>query len=549
MVKRSWLHQLIAGPEWQPAPGDAVARPAVVANARDAGHVPDMNLMEHLRKAGIVDTGSDAGFRGADWDPNREGLYFAGDKPVDAHPGADFLPFFTLRAAAEMTICSPFVMRMAQDIASFSMKQDSRYGFGCRIQRRGEGQSGRVKSLTKAEEGEIKSIWDMLNRIEPFHRTMAKVAYDSMTYDWATSEILYEESGRPYAFRALDAATVRKGRPRKQRGGRDNYVTTSFVQVIDNTNVAAVWHPDEIWALVRNPRTGLQFYGYGYPETQRAYDSLRSWFRLDRFNDNYFTNGTLANSLLLFYGEMTPAKWKALREIVTAQLKGYENAHRMAMALLAPGGDGKPGDKFEKIDFMKSNVDMQFTDLSLMKIMFVAAAFNFSTPREVGLPEYRGAGSPLSQGSDKEDFLLAREGRLRPPLVAIQDGVNHNLVYRYNEDFEFSYVFDRESEEARAKIIGEQVSKGLISYNEGRERMGDERVDDRFFKKHKIVIPGDEKGEKQAAYIAAMSLPMTDSLQRAIGVLMPAPPMPGMDGGMGGEGDDMGDLVDAPVGE
>ena len=229
--------------------------------------------------------------------------------------------------------------------------------------------------------------------------------------------------------------------------------------------------------------------------------------------------------------KMGKQAFNAFKMVLTAQLKGIENAHRMAMVLLDPGGTEAAKESIEKVDLAKSNREMEFSKLILMKIMIIAANFNMS-PKEAGLPEYSEGGSRMGNENPKEQIELSRKFGLMPALMAFEDVLNHGIVYKYDEDFEFRFVYDDETEAQRLDLAGKAIQQGVDSINGQRLEMDKQVIDREYLKSLGLKTLSDETID---GLVLSYNLPFTPTLMQAIGQLTPQPADDGM-GGPGGPG-------------
>lgn len=536
MAARPWIQRLLEGPELAAPPPEPLAlapdpipllSPApnpltpegrawtVAQIAKAMGkHVPDAK-----------DKPKDD-FHGLDWDEELATLLFSGDKPNQGHPGARWLHFSTLRQASEMSICAPFVMKRVQQMLQLSKLQADKYAFGVKLKLRDD------KPMTPAAQKEAREIWARLNNYEPFHTSMQKLALDSWPFDQATAEVLEDRAGRPWAFRALDASTIRRGRPKivgdaKAKLVNGNYAppryeSDTYVQMLRD-RVVRVFDRKQILWIVRRPRSSIETFGYGYPEIQQAYDAILAYLNADSYNQYYFQNGMHASAILQVKSRMDRKAWNAFKAVMTAQIKGIHNSHRLAMILLNPGsGEGDRGESIEKTEMSQTNRDMQFKELLLMQIMLIAANFNMM-PSEAGLPEFRDAGGrALSQANPKDEILLSRKFGLLPALVAFEDAFNTGFVQRYDEDFEMRFVADSETEQARIELGAKLLQGGLDSYNGQATELDKPVIDEKFFKDRKIKVADDLRDR----IILCANLPLSQTMISAISQLQSAEPDP-----------------------
>lgn len=514
LVARSLLHQIIGGQK----------PPALITEV----YRPDLYKAELVvpeSPAANPSGDGDGQFRGADWDPLEENKFFVGDKPNAGHPGAEWLSFDTLRWLSDRSVCAPFKAKRHQHFLEFCKKPKDEYDIGFQLGMRDPDQK-----ITPGAAKELNKLWNALNRDQHFYDTLGLMADDSLTYDWGVAEVRYQRGGRPHSFIARDAKTIRRGRPRQQEGGPYNWVSDSFVQVLPSLDkVVNVWHRDEIISVVRRRRTGLEYFGYGYPEIQQAYEAVRMFLEIDDYNQAYFRNGVHASSILSVIANFSPKKWQAFKQVMTAQVKGVNNVNRLAMLLLSPGTTEGTRERIEKTDLAHNNNDMQFVDMWLIKVMIVAANMNMR-PAEAGLPEYRGSGTPLGTSNNSEEIKQSRLYGVRPVLHAFESAINEGFIWRWDEDFAGSFVTDVESEKDRFERTKAKVDTGVLAFNEARIKMGEAPIDAAYFKKNKIPVADEATRD---AFITALWLPASPTLLQSAGMFRPEPQ--GM--GPGGPGD------------
>ena len=550
---RSWLQRAIFGADGAVAStvesrSPSSALDVIVEAFGPRKERPSLQEMQKALGQSISESKDGDGWKGLDWDEEAASMFFAGDKPSYGHPGANFLSYPTLRAAAGLSIIAPFVMKRIQQMVEYSRPQQNKYMPGAKICLREQ------KPMTRAAEKEIREMWEVFNRHEPFHQTMSRWANDSWTYDQANGEIIYEKGNRPYAFRALDASTIRRGRPKlieaKTDAERESNLgklgrmeSKTYVQMVRD-RVQRVWAQEEMMWIIRRPRTDIYTFGYGYPEIQQAHDAIMSYLAADDYNNYFFKNGMHASGILQVFSKMDRKTWNAFKMMMTAQLKGVENAHRMAMVLLDGSTESK--ERIEKVDLGdKTNREMEFTKLITMKTQIIAANFNM-TPDEVGLPKYSdtSGGGIRNDGDKKEQILLSRKMGLMPALIAFEDTLNERIIKPFNEDFEFKFVYDEETETNRLEMGQKAIMAGIDSINEQRVELDRPIIDRKLIKSW----GGKYTKEQIDGIILAVNLPMTPTMIQALGSLTPQPPQP--EGGeMGPDGQPMQPGADGQPGQ
>lgn len=472
----------------------------------------------------------DEKYRGGDWDENESSRFFVGDKPNMGHPGARWLSFDTLRHLSDRSVCAPFKSKRHQHFLEFQRRPKDEFDVGFTL-----GMRDPEAKVTPGAKKDFEKVWKALNRDEHFYDTMGLVGDDSLTYDWGTWENRYERGGRPFGFRALDAKTIRRGRPHQQSGGPFNWVSDSYVQVLPSTDrVINVWHKDEIGEVVRRRRTGIEYFNYGFPEVQQAYEAICAFLEIDDYNQYYFRNGMHASGMMQVIANMTPKVWQAFKQVMTAQTKGVNNVNRLAMILLNPGTSEGTRERIEHLELSHNNDDMQFVDMWLIKVMIVAANFNMR-PAEAGLPEYKGSGTPMGTSNTAEEIRQSRLYGVKPMLHAFESALNESFIWRWEPDFMGRYVTDVETEKQRLESIEKRQQIGTDSMNDSRKRLNQEPIDASYFRRNKIPVKDEAT---MNAYITACSLPLNQNILQAFGSFAPQPPM-GPEGEEGGEDEGM----------
>jgi len=201
----------------------------------------------------------------------------------------------------QITYADPIVAAVLQtrlnQVAAFAQLQADKYKMGFKIVLRDHEKvpTGQEKKRIKEIEqfiqhcGVPENFEDTpeLKRRDSFELFLRKVARDSLTFDQVNFEITPRRDGKPYAFTAIDAATIRVIPDKKEETER--YQAPNVMPLIDATTTSdsekffrvfkpkhpryaqvingVIQHVFDEWEMafgVRNPRTDILSYGYGF---------------------------------------------------------------------------------------------------------------------------------------------------------------------------------------------------------------------------------------------------------------------------------------------
>jgi hypothetical protein len=480
-----------------------------------------------------------------DFDPDALTHFYSGEKPNGGHPGARGLPYSTLLSASELSTITPFVRRRVSQTVEFSKPQPHPHALGYAIDLRDE--NARKRTKTKGAQKMIEHIEQVFNRREPFRRTLGKMAHDSFVYDQACAEIRYTVGHKPHSFRAVDASTIWRARPKLDPKTGRRTGPTGFIQMIGD-QIRNKWSEDEILFGVRRERSGIYFNGYGFPEIQEAYDVIVDILRARSYNSMFFINGMSAAKMLVFKTAMDRRLFGAFQAQMRAQLRGVDNVFRTAMLILNPdGGPESLKESVEALDLGYSNKDMEFSQFFMFLMQLNAAIWGIDLA-ELGMDKLGGVGAPgLNDSNPKDTILLSREFGMRPNMAAMEGWFNENIVWRIDEDFGwYARGLDDVSETQRINLTTQAVNGGYKNTNEARRDLKSTVYDRDYFKeikrKHKIDVPT----ELQDAIILTSELPMNaqwNQMFNSVNTILNPPPEQdpnagGEMGEMGGDGED-----------
>ncbi len=415
----SWFTDFILGRETSAGrPGLVV--PSPMSKAMGAESIKD--FAEHFRARSIDTQDPRAG-----WD----------DGFANEHPGTSGLTLEQIRAISRLRPVSPFINLFATQIGRHGRRRQSRNDVGYEI-----GLRNPRKSMSRAAMKVADEISDALERGLPMHTKMHMVGRDSGALDQGCGEIALARGknsrggNKPYAWMPFDAVSARLAQPTNEQLATGRLPRQRPVIQYERGVPVNVFAPEEVLWIIRRPRTDIDVLGYGYPEIEEAAETMAEIVKANRFNSNFFENGTHAKYFLKFRMAMGEEMWPSFIRQFQEQLKGLDNAHKIGAMLLAPGMPGmSAAEDVEKVSLSESPKDMEFRWAYGFYYRELAAIMGVDLD-EIGMGDPADTGkSTLQEGDAGQRILLARERRVDPAVKAFEDELNVKFVQAYDEDF------------------------------------------------------------------------------------------------------------------
>ena len=355
------------------------------------------------------------------------------------HEGAG-ITFDHLRMMTSVPLIASIVNTRVNQVAEFGVpcKDGSSIGFQIKLR---DGN----RSPTEMEQQTIEDIYRFMESCgDPrlgsdvsFEGFLRMLTRDSLTFDQACFEIVFDGRGNVAGFQAVDSSTIRKAKmsAEERRAGRRDQKDIQFVQKIEG-DVVAEFTGEQLCFGVRRPRTELKYRGYGFPELVECVGLVTSLINADTFNAANFSNGINVNGILAIKTKMNPQMFRSFRKEFYSMLSGASNAKKTPLIQLDP--DSNEG--VEAVDLGKSNRDMEFAQWQQYLQKSICAVFQID-PIEIGLKfGNEGQTSSLSEGSGETRLTSSKDKGLRPLLRALQSWINKYVVSKLDEDMELVFT-------------------------------------------------------------------------------------------------------------
>lgn len=297
---------------------------------------------------------------------------------------------------------------------------------------------------------------------ENFDTFLRKIMRDSLILDQINFEIVRGMNSKPLAFYAVDASTIRVAR-------EDDKEDFAYAQIIDG-RVVAEFEKDELVLAVRNPRTDINAYPYGFSEIETILKQLSSYLEAEDYNMRFFKQGGMTKGILNIKsdpnGVGSQSTLEDFKRQWRTQVTGQNGAWKIPVLQL-------PGD-VEFINVAQSGGEMVFEKWVNYLINISCAVYRID-PAEINFPNNGGVGGNgggIFEGSNQAKYKNSRDKGLYPLLQFIENIINKYIISQFNDDYVFKFVgLNEKSEEERLQIDKDRVAT-YITVNELRKEQG-----------------------------------------------------------------------------
>lgn len=383
------------------------------------------------------------------------------------HPGTWDMSFNTIERLSRLSVPALVINHQVDDIAEFCVPQASPYSYGFRITLDDDEKEPTTKQKKRMEEiqrlimqggGKYQS-----GGLEGFVR---RILRDSLTFDACGAEILKDRSGQPIGLFAYDAKTIRKRAPDNDwlttgRWGED----PGYVQWVEQ-RVWAEWAGDEFIYGVRRPRTGLETFGYGFPELEELVTVMTGFARSENYNTVNFTSGIHASTILGIVSTMDTEAFTAYRRMFEANFSAAAQKRRLPMIQLDP----ELKEDLKAVNLGHSNRDMEYSNWMNYQIKLICAAWGVDPASAVGMVfGNEGQSSSLGSASPGERYMQSKSHGIRTKLRWLGQFLTP-FVKLLDPEMKFVFAgFESVSEQDKLDMDMKQLG-GFVTVNEIRTR-------------------------------------------------------------------------------
>jgi hypothetical protein len=393
------------------------------------------------------------------------------------------------RISRQLTVIAAILQRRTSQVAAFSAPYRLTKSLGYEIKHKDpEHQTTRseklfIKQLERfvAVCGQPDAIREITSSTwDDFDTFLRKFVRDSLVFDQACMELIPDRAGRPCAFMAVDASTIRLAvteedlleagsgagtvalettrrvlaNPLAGPYGRGRQIPppdrVDYVQVFQG-QIVNLYAKEELAFCIRNPRTDLYANGYGFSELEQLVLTVTSILWAEEYNRNFFRNGSIPKGILNFKSDTPdPESLEAFKTYWTAQMTGVQNAWRLPMF---------QSEGLDYINLQLNNRDMEFTQWVEYQLKLATALYGMD-PSEINFDISRASsGQPLFESPSEGRISDSKENGLRPLLRFIARMINRHVIDAIDDHFYFDFVgLDELSEPEKMQMRTQEIT-------------------------------------------------------------------------------------------
>jgi len=348
-----------------------------------------------------------------------------------------------------------YMQTRLNQMSVFSQKQEEHHGLGLVVQKKGA-TKGEKKKDKRAEEltkiimasGTTDQYDEQAGvRREGFRTVLRKLLRDTLLFDQINIEKRRDAKGRLVEWRTLDPKTIRRVSPWYE--GKNWFgEPIRYVQVMSGTVAADFSHKD-LTFFVRNPRSDIRAYGYGFSELEMAVSTITALLNGFDHNSRYFQQGTTAKGLLAIHGLVPPNKLRIFKQLWYNMVTGAGNAWRTPVLNLYD-----PASKVEWVDLQKSNLDMEWSRFMEWCLKVLCSVLQIA-PEEIGFQMgNQGQKTTMNEGNQGEKIDASKDRGLPPLIDAVEVLLNEEIMEELDPEYEIKLAgLDQRTEQAEVELL------------------------------------------------------------------------------------------------
>ena len=366
----------------------------------------------------------------------------------------------TLRAVAgKAWIINCCITHVSRKIKPFFKPVTSRNERGFIIHKRFENQ------ITKKQDKEAERIRDFMvatgNYVDPSRDDLVKYAVkllrDELTLDQIATEIQYNKKGEPVAFFAVDAATIERVIPEKEKETEFRYL-----QIVEGMPAAGYTMDNMIFDF-ENPRTDIYHSMYGYSLVEQAVDLITSEINTFIYNAGNFTENKLPKGMLLLNDDANSDVIDEMEDYIAEIMSGGPlNQWRIP---IIPSGS-----KDAKLEWkaINTNREMEFQAWLDYLSSGVMALFGCSAD-ELGIQSQKSQAMFENGGADR---MAAAKSSLLGDLLVFFESYLNKIVSKINPEYVLEFVGYEKDNPNTVADLDEKEVRTWKSVNEKRAEKG-----------------------------------------------------------------------------
>lgn len=295
-----------------------------------------------------------------------------------------------------------------------------------------------------------------------FNRFCTKIVRDVLEIDQVATEILYTRAGKPYAFCAVDGATIEKIMP-----DQDNPYDIKFVQLIDN--IPTAYYPEGTLIFdYQNPRTDVEHPFYGYSYVEQAIDLITSSINAFTYNAGFFTENKLPRGMLLLDGNASQETVEQMEDYLADIMSGTTANQWRVPILPAGNGTGGESNSIKWVQLGGTNREMEFQGWLDFLVSGIVSLFGCSM-EELGL--HSSKSQPVFERNTAPEIEASKSLVLGDMLAFLQQFINR-IIKKVFPGYEIEFVGYERDDPQQVLSIAKQELESYKTLNEVRKEKG-----------------------------------------------------------------------------
>lgn len=295
-----------------------------------------------------------------------------------------------------------------------------------------------------------------------FSRYCAKIIRDSLEIDYVATEICRTRLGEPYAFYAVDGATIEKVLP-----DQENPYNIKYVQLIRSMPVA--YYPEG--ALIvdyQNPRSDIyrSFYGYSYVE--QAIDLITSIINAFIYNAGFFTENKLPRGMLLIDGNASQETIEQMEDYLADIMSGSPSNQWRVPIMTSGNGEGGENNSIKWISLNGTNREMEFQGWLDFLTSGIVSLFGCSM-EELGL--HSSKSQPVFERNTAPEIEASKSLILGDMLSFLQQYLNQ-IIEKAFPGYEIEFVGYERDDPKQILELSKMEMESFKTVNEVRKEKG-----------------------------------------------------------------------------
>ena len=286
------------------------------------------------------------------------------------------------------------------------------------------------KERTIIEQFLLNTGFDKNTDRDNLSRFCTKIVRDALEIDQVATEIGCTRAGKPYAFWAVDGATIEKVLP-----DQENPYNIKHVQIINS--IPKAFYPEGSLIFdYQNPRTDINYSFYGYSVVEQAIDLITSTINAFTYNSGFFTENKLPRGMLLLDGNASQETVEQMEDYIADIMSGSPSNQWRVPIIPAGNGTGGDANAIKWVSLGGTNKEMEFQGWLDLLISATVALFGCSM-EELGL--HSSKSQPVFERNAAPEIEASKSLVLGDMLSFVQQYLN-KIIEKVFPGYEIEFV-------------------------------------------------------------------------------------------------------------